>query len=187
MKENAQALTPGWLSSKPARPEVFQCFGWSRRTQQVLRRKIQLFKRQEMGNTKRLSDTLIRDNTALNLSIEFIENQLEHLKKLRLDANGKRLMYWQYYQDKGTVRGFVQQVWRSLEKLKKRVYFAVEVVGKEISHSFGRYLEKEGYFHSIRAERDWCSSPTVQKYWGEAKNRDWCPGGVWGGLDRHSL
>lgn len=42
--------------------------------------KIQVFKRQEMGNTKQLSDTLIRDNTALNLRIEFIENQLEHLK-----------------------------------------------------------------------------------------------------------
>lgn len=26
-------------------------------------------------------------------------------------------------------------------KLKKRIYFAVEVVGKEISHSFGRYLD----------------------------------------------
>lgn len=42
--------------------------------------KIQVFQRQEMGNTKQLSDTLIRDNTALNLRIEFIENQLEHLK-----------------------------------------------------------------------------------------------------------
>lgn len=33
-----------------------------------------------MGNAKQLSDTLIRDNTALNLRIEFTENQLEHFK-----------------------------------------------------------------------------------------------------------
>jgi len=42
-----------------------------------------------MGNAKQLSDTLIRDNTALNRRIEFMENQLEHLKKLRLDSRGK--------------------------------------------------------------------------------------------------
>lgn len=46
----------------------------------MLRRKTQVFQKQEMGNTKQLSDTLIRDNTTLNLRIEFIENQLEHLK-----------------------------------------------------------------------------------------------------------
>lgn len=33
-----------------------------------------------MENDKQLSDTLIRDNTALNLRIEFIVNQLEHSK-----------------------------------------------------------------------------------------------------------
>lgn len=41
---------------------------------------MKVFKNQEMGNAKQLSDTLIRDNTALNLRIEFIENQLEHFK-----------------------------------------------------------------------------------------------------------
>lgn len=42
---------------------------------------MQAFENQEMGNAKQLSDTLIRDKTALNLRIKFIENQLEHLKK----------------------------------------------------------------------------------------------------------